>query len=133
MSSIEKIFSTQLLSLMSTLGNRFPEDKDIQLGITGIEQLKSINNKKVVDMFVLYCYKFRDEVMNRNDDFFLNRDFISEDLGKDSNNSGGTEIMNNLKRHWTELDTAEKDAIWKYLQVLMTLSDKYIAASLNNK
>lgn len=131
MSSIEKIFSTQLLSLMTTLGNRFPEDKDIQLGITGIEQLKSINNKKVVDMFVMYCYKFRDEVMKRNDDFFLNRDFISEDLGKDSNTSGGTEIMNNLKRHWTELDTAEKDAIWKYLQVLMTLSDKYIAATLN--
>ena len=40
MSSIEKIFSTQLLSLMTTLGNRFPEDKDIQLGITGIEQLR---------------------------------------------------------------------------------------------
>ena len=131
MSSIEKIFSTQLLSLMTTLGNRFPEDKDIQLGITGIEQLKSINNKKVVDMFVMYCYKFREEVMKRNDDFFLNRDFISEDLGKDSNTSGGTEIMNNLKRHWGELETAEKDAIWKYLQVLMTLSDKYIAATLN--
>lgn len=131
MSSIEKIFSTQLLSLMTTLGNRFPEDKDIQLGITGIEQLKSINNKKVVDMFVMYCYKFREEVMKRNDDFFLNRDFISEDLGKDSNTSGGTEIMNNLKRHWGELETTEKDAIWKYLQVLMTLSDKYIAATLN--
>ena len=131
MSSIEKIFSTQLLSLMTTLGNRFPEDKDIQLGITGIEQLKSINNKKVVDMFVMYCYKFREEVMKRNDDFFLNRDFISEDLGKDSNTSGGTEIMNNLKRHWGELESAEKDAIWKYLQVLMTLSDKYIAATLN--
>ena len=131
MSSIEKIFSTQLLSLMTTLGNRFPDDKDIQLGITGIEQLKAINNKKVVDMFVMYCYKFREEVMKKNDDFFLKRDFISEDLGSDTNNSSGTEIMNNLKRHWTELDSAEKDAIWKYLQVLMTLSDKYIAATLN--
>lgn len=131
MSSIEKIFSTQLLSLMTTLGNRFPDDKDIQLGITGIEQLKAINNKKVVDMFVMYCYKFREEVMKRNDDFFLKRDFISEDLGSDTNKTSGTEIMNNLKRHWTELDTAEKDAIWKYLQVLMTLSDKYIAATLN--
>ena len=131
MSSIEKIFSTQLLSLMTTLGNRFPDDKDIQLGITGIEQLKAINNKKVVDMFVMYCYKFREEVMKKNDDFFLKRDFISEDLGSDTNNSSGTEIMNNLKRHWTELDSAEKDAIWKYLQVLITLSDKYIAATLN--
>ena len=131
MSSIEKVFSTQLLSLMTTLGNRFPDDKDIQLGITGIEQLKAINNKKVVDMFVMYCYKFREEVMKKNDDFFLKRDFISEDLGSDTNNTSGTEIMNNLKRHWTELDSAEKDAIWKYLQVLMTLSDKYIAATLN--
>ena len=130
MSSIEKVFSTQLLNLMNTLSNRFPDDKDIQLGITGIEQLRSVNNKKVVDMFVLYCYKFRSEVMEKNDDFFLNRDFISEDLGKDQS-SGGTEIMNNLKRHWSELDNDEKEAIWKYLQVLMNLSDKYIANSLN--
>jgi hypothetical protein len=130
MSSIEKVFSTQLLNLMNTLSNRFPDDKDIQLGITGIEQLRSVNNKKVVDMFVLYCYKFRSEVMEKNDDFFLNRDFISEDLGKDQS-SGGTEIMNNLKRHWGELDNDEREAIWKYLQVLMNLSDKYIANSLN--
>lgn len=130
MSSIEKVFSIQLLNLMNTLSNRFPDDKDIQLGITGIEQLRSVNNKKVVDMFVLYCYKFRSEVMEKNDDFFLNRDFISEDLGKDQS-SGGTEIMNNLKRHWGELDNDEREAIWKYLQVLMNLSDKYIANSLN--
>lgn len=129
--SVETIFTTQLLNLMNTLNNRFPDDKDISLGITGIEQLKSVNQKKVVDMFVLYCYKFRTEVMSKNDSFFLDRDFISEDLGKDSESSSGTQIMNNLKRHWGELDTAERDAIWKYLQVLMTLCDKYIKKSLN--
>ena len=129
--SVETIFTTQLLNLMNTLNNRFPDDKDISLGITGIEQLKSVNQKKVVDMFVLYCYKFRKEVMSKNDSFFLDRDFISEDLGKDSESSSGTQIMNNLKRHWGELDTAERDAIWKYLQVLMTLCDKYIKKSLN--
>ncbi|MDA7573915.1 hypothetical protein N8751_01380 [bacterium] len=129
--SVETIFTTQLLNLMNTLNNRFPDDKDISLGITGIEQLKAVNQKKVVDMFVLYCYKFRTEVMGKNDSFFLDRDFISEDLGKDSESSSGTQIMNNLKRHWGELDTAERDAIWKYLQVLMTLCDKYIKKSLN--
>ena len=129
--SVETIFTTQLLNLMNTLNNRFPDDKDISLGITGIEQLKAVNQKKVVDMFVLYCYKFRTEVMGKNDSFFLDRDFISEDLGKDSESSSGTQIMNNLKRHWGELDTAERDAIWKYLQVLMTLWDKYIKKSLN--
>jgi hypothetical protein len=129
--SVETIFTTQLLNLMNTLNNRFPDDKDISLGITGIEQLKAVNQKKVVDMFVLYCYKFRTEVMGKNDSFFLDRDFISEDLGKDSESSSGTLIMNNLKRHWGELEDAEKEAIWKYLQVLMTLCDKYIKKSLN--
>tara|TARA_B100000963_G_scaffold147485_1_gene128384 strand:+ start:7107 stop:7502 length:396 start_codon:yes stop_codon:yes gene_type:complete len=129
--SVETVFTTQLLNLMKTLSNRFPDDKDISLGITGVEQLKAVNQKKVVDMFVLYCYKFREEVMKKNDDFFLERDFITEDLGKDSDSSSGTQIMNNLKRHWGELDSDEKDAIWKYLQVLMTLSDKYIKKSLD--
>ena len=96
--SVETIFTTQLLNLMNTLNNRFPDDKDISLGITGIEQLKAVNQKKVVDMFVLYCYKFRTEVMGKNDSFFLDRDFISEDLGKDSESSSGTLIMNNLKK-----------------------------------
>ena len=129
--SLETIFTTQLLNLMYTLNNRFPDDKDISLGITGIEQLKAVNQKKVVDMFVLYCYKFRSEVMARNDSFFLDRDFISEDLGEGSEGSSGTLIMNNLKRHWEELDSNERDAIWKYLQVLITLCDKYIKKSLN--
>ena len=128
--SVETVFTTQLLNLMKTLNNRFPNDKDISLGITGVEQLKAVNQKKVVDMFVLYCYKFREEVMKKNDNFFLERDFITEDLGKDSDNSSGTQIMNNLKNHWSELDSSERDAIWKYLQVLMTLSDKYIKKSL---
>ena len=129
---VETVFTTQLLNLMKTLHNRFPEDKDISLGITGIEQLKAVNQKKVVDMFVLYCYKFREEVMIKDDNFFLKRDFISKDFGKDSDNSSGTQMMNNLKNHWGELDASEKEAIWKYLQVLMTLSDKYIKKSLEN-
>ena len=37
--SVETVFTTQLLNLMKTLNNRFPNDKDISLSI-----VKELNN-----------------------------------------------------------------------------------------
>ena len=59
----------------------------------------------------------------------LERDFITEILSKDSDNSSGTQIMNNLKESLVNLIVV-KEMLLKYLQVLMTLSDKYIKKSL---
>ena len=128
---ITSVFSVQTINLMKTLSKRFPHDKDIQLGLSALEKLKMINKKKIIEIFVLYCYKFREDVMNKNQNFFLTRDFISEDLDEGTDKEYGMQLMLNLKKHWSELDENERESIWKYLQVLMTLSDKHIAQSLN--
>jgi hypothetical protein len=128
---ITSVFSVQTINLMKTLSKRFPNDKDIQLGLSALEKLKMINKKKIIEIFVLYCYKFREDVMTKNHNFFLNRDFISEDLEENGDKEYGMQLMVNLKKHWSELDENEKESIWKYLQVLMSLSDKHIAQSLN--
>ena len=42
--------------------------------------------------------------------------------------------MTQLKSNWSELNITDKDNIWKYLQVLITLTDNYIKENvqLNN-
>ena len=41
-------------------------------------------------------------------------------------------IMNTLKLEWKSLEDDEKDHIWKYLQVLMKLTDKYLKENLKS-
>ena len=40
------------------------------------------------------------------------------------------DLMKNLRSNWSQLDTNEQNNIWKYLQVLIKLTDKYIAENV---
>lgn len=126
-----KIFNTQLLNFATVLVNRFPNDKELKLGLTGVETLNKVNPKKNVEIFTLYVYKYREQIMNKNEKFILETDFISEN--PDLNSNGATDIMQRLKLNWKDLNADDKENIWKYLRVLITLTDKYIKETLEKK
>ena len=129
MSSTVKTFNNQIYNLINTLSKRFPEDKDIKLAVTVIETLKATNPKKSIDVFLLYAYKYRDRIMSQDETFFLDRDYStanSEEIKK----KFSVNIIQNLKDNWTSLDSDERNNIWKYLKVLIKLTDKYIKENL---
>lgn len=123
-----KIFNNQIINFGTVLVNRFPDDNELKLGLTGIETLSKINPKKNVEMFTLYVYKYRTQIMNKEDKFMIDTDFISEN--PDLNSNGASDIMQRLKLNWGELGADDKENIWKYLKVLITLTDKYIKETL---
>lgn len=95
---------------------------------SAILMLKSVNPKLLIDIFLNYCLKYKTHIEERNEDFFLKTDFISEnDIFIKSKES--FEFMDVLKKHWSELDETEKDSIWTYFAVLLKLSEKYILAT----
>jgi hypothetical protein len=130
MSSVIKTFNNQIYNLVNTLSNRFPEDKDIKLALTVTETLKSTNPKKSLEIFLLYAYKYRDVIMAEKESFFLEKDYLnsnSEEIKK----KFSINLIQNLKDNWTKLESIEKENIWKYLKVLIKLTDKYLKDNLD--
>ncbi len=126
MATTLKVFCNQLYNLNETLYNRFPENKQLSLALTGVQTMKETNSKKLIEMFVLYAYKFKKDVMEKNEKFLLENDYL-DDKQKDQENIN---IINTLKDNWKSLENSEKENIWKYLQVLMKLTDKYLSETL---
>jgi len=122
-------FNTQLINLAEALSDRFKDDGDLKLALTGIKTLKANNSNKNIEMFTMYVYKYRDRIMEKSEKLLLETDFISENLDNDDDNSA-FDIMSKLKSKWQSLNSEEKDNIWKYLQVLIKLTDKHIQNTL---
>ena len=131
--SIIKIFNNQLISFSNTLVERFPTNKNFKIALTGIETIQMANPRKNLDLFLLYVYKYRDKVMIKDEQFMLKNDFISENFEeKEIGVSSSFLIMDSIKDNWKSLENSEKNNIWKYLQVLIKLCDKYIKENLKN-
>ena len=131
MSNTIKTFNNQIYNLVNTLSKRFPEDKDIKLAVTVIETLKSTNPKKSIDVFLLHAYKYRDRIMSQEENFFLEKEYSTANT-EEVKNQFSVNIIQNLKDNWGSLDSNERENIWKYLKVLIKLTDKYIKENLNS-
>ena len=131
MSKTIKTFNNQIYNLVNTLSKRFPQDKDIKLAVTVIETLKATNPKKSIDVFLLYAYKYRDRIMTQEESFFLEKEY-STASSEEVKSQFSVNIIQNLKDNWGSLDANERENIWKYLKVLIKLTDKYIKENLNS-
>jgi hypothetical protein len=133
MSATLKIFNTQLLNFSSAMSERFPTNRDLKVALTGLKTLNTMNPKKPMELFLTYTYKYRDLVMNKDEQKLINTNF-NEELKNCKefveNQENTNEVIETLRQHWSELTSEEKENIWKYLQVLMTLTDKHIAETL---
>ena len=131
-SPIINTFNTQLINLAEALSDRFKDDGDLKLALTGIKTLKANNSNKNIEMFTLYVYKYRTKIMNKNEDLLLETDFVNENTDNNGDSSA-FDIMSKLKAKWKGLNSSEKDNIWTYLQVLIKLTDKHIHKTLEKQ
>ena len=125
MSSILKTFNNQIYNLFVTLTKRFPNNRELKIALTGIETLKFANQRIIMEIFLVHGYKFKEKIVNKDNTFFLKYDHSKEEYCV-SNLSSSLNIIKNLKNCWKDLETDEQENIWKYLQVLVTLADKYV-------
>ena len=114
------LFVNQLHSLCSELSDMYPEDVDIKMAKTSVETMKRMNPKMLYNTFSQYVYPFRDQILNRNEDFFLNMDF-SDIPGAEANNM--MTVMN-LKKYWSTMTEQTKECMWQYFGVLVKLCEK---------
>lgn len=132
MTSTLKIFNNQMLSFANVLTNRFSDNSSLSLAVSGLEALSSCNPKKTIELFTLYVYQYRDRIMDKDETFILTTDFVNENYGDvNATSKYASEMMVSLKNNWGTLNQSEKENIWKYLQVLVKLTDKYISENVS--
>jgi|SaaInlStandDraft_7_1057024.scaffolds.fasta_scaffold01923_5 hypothetical protein len=104
--------------------------------ITGITYLFNFNiittfNKELpIITFYKYCTKYKDQILSRNPDYFLNSNIFKDEVNnlKDKEETDKEYYLNeflNIKKIYNAIDDASKDNLWDILEVLVILSDKY--------
>ena len=143
--SYSKKLCQQMCNLVSTVSNRFPNDKKLSLACSALETLKNHNNRKLTNFYISQIYlketnchgSFRDLVKKRNSDFFMEEEVLDDDgteFVKNMNlGNSRAEIdmfIVNVREHWVELTDVEQNAIWSYFDVLNLLAQKHLEQNI---
>lgn len=114
-------FNNMLVRFFEEIRDTFPEEKDIRVALEYIQNARKINPRLILDLYLEHVAKpLREAVAN-------------EDVGaiivyaREKANGQYNEIMPALSifdRHWGGLADSNRNAIWKYMKVLIILSDK---------
>ena len=117
-------FNTQLDRLIENLIQYFPENGDFKKFDTICKLLQKTHPRKLMELFTSHItIKYKEHILEKNEDFFLNNTF-QEEKANVSNENYANELIKRLKDNWNQIDDKNKDIIWKYFQVLVVLSEK---------
>ncbi len=136
-------FNTQVDHLIKKLLD-IVVDKDLSRDLKIFNEkykiVRSTNPKIILQAFLKYIYPYKDQIMNKEEKFFLG-DEIDDDLNKKKNeiiqDSGQSQefILTkalHLKELWkNHLSPTNKEVIWKYFQVLIILCERYVSSILS--
>lgn len=122
--SLLKAFTQQLNNLISNLCKLFPKDPDLALTKTSITLLIKTNPRKLQVIFNNHIAIYSKQILNKDENFFKNTNFIELESKNINNIVYANKIMTNLKKYWNEINDESKNNIWKYLQVLLVLNTK---------
>jgi hypothetical protein len=110
-----------LVRFFEELKDTFPEERDIKLALDTIQNAKKINPRLVLDMFYEHVSNPLREPIAKEDE----ESIIVYARSKISNQYN--EILPALSifdKHWATLSDPNRQSIWKYLKVLISLGDK---------
>lgn len=114
-------FCTQLVRFFEDLIETFPEERDIKLALDTIQGARKINPRLILDMFNQHVTSdLRDAIVAENEKELIR-------LARVKIVTQFNEILTALAifdKHWTTLSEQNQQSIWKYLKVLLALSDK---------
>ena len=102
-------FTEMMNQFLTELVKTFPDESAIKKYQSTFDLMKKANPRKCVDVFMNSAIKFQNQIMNKDESFFLNEnvDFLKS---------------LNINKWWNDsLSENTKNAIWQYLQTLIIL------------
>ena len=101
----------------------FPNDQDLKVYKAGIQTAIVLDNKYIITRFNdSIVDKYGKQLLERNDTFFLNHDYIDVI----SYNKEYNALILKVKNAWSSMNNENKEIMWKYFKILILLSNKYV-------
>ena len=112
--------SINLLDLLYSFNN----DDSIIFYKTTINNLIKIENKKMIELFIIHCLEYKDKFENKDKNFFINMH-----LKTDIKNKSLLEVIN-IKKQIQNLDDLKINIIFEHLELLCYFSKEYLDTKL---
>ena len=114
-------FNTQLIRFFEELTQTFPEERDIKLGLEGLQGMKKVNPKLILDLFHEHvCNDLNEAIANEDEDFVIK--YAKLKINSQFNEMSAALTI--FDKHWTTMNEANQQSIWKYLKVLCILCER---------
>lgn len=136
--SLVTAFNNQLKSLIEDLIYIFPDDTKLLLFKEKFGLVKSANPSLIINYFFQYVYPYKKEILNKDDSYFNESDGVNNinDFFKENNELKENEYaplsyILTLHNKWNDLNETNREVVWKYLNVLIVLTERWALSKLN--
>jgi len=115
------VFCNMLVRFFDELKDTFPEERDIKMALSTIQDARKINPRLVLDVFTKNVTEpLREFIAKENEVAII-------EYARKVINTQYNEILPAIAifdKHWATLSETNRQGIWKYLKVLIVLGDK---------
>ena len=113
-------FKNALISFLDELIVQFPSEGDLVIFRIFLKDRFPIEN--IINYFVLRIIPLKKMVIERDEDFFLNKCDLFENFNQNSKVK-----VNRFKMLWrsASLDDDDKIIVWKWFELFISLTEKY--------
>jgi hypothetical protein len=134
---VAQVFCMQFIDLMTQLCMLYPEETDFEIFKTSLETVLKTNPGFVVEQFIIHVYPYKSKIENNDESFFLSNDLIEKEASTVQDACvNKTFIMDKffkIKEKWnTSLVPENKEKVWKYLNTLIKVAEKWYVVKQNN-
>ena len=85
--------------------------------------MTTFDEKKAISIFdELVTQKYEKQIMSKDESFFLQHDY--DDI-KNYDQNVTADLIQDLKNHWGSFNEENKEIVWKYMILLVSLDKKY--------
>lgn len=125
--TILSAFNNTLDKFIHELIRSFPAEKKFVVFKNAIKLVQKVNPRKVLILFIEYISPYKDKLLQRDEEFFLNNNYINIINKTNASKENAWVLIDKIKVYWKDINQQNKDIIWDYFKVLITLAYKYIA------
>ena len=122
MANYNEAFNNQLLNLLNELYNIFPEEQNIKNYINKLKIIKTITPNIIFQYFKKCILPYKQYCINHDEQFFINLNY--DNMLENDEES----ILHSIrfKKLWEQMDSKSKKNFWKYIDILIKLSNKIL-------
>ena len=118
-----KAFTTLLSNFLAELAAAFPEETELKTYRNATDALIKANPKLVHKMFNKYVMPYKEQILKRDETFFLNNSFEKEQAVAAANDMNLLEAVR-IKQLWSVMSGSSKDNASKYLCQLVQVAER---------